>query len=447
MLNLCHKLPIILIALAICPSVIPVVYAGEPAVSSCILGRKENGLTGTYHTNGRVAFDSRPAKEWEFMATGTGVTGLTVNFPKEMVMQINHSAAIDELGKLRALGRVHLDLAGSPFANSSSFNMEHDLRRSVIKACAETDSGPVKVEIRAHVPMDAVRIDIYDEREAPGDVSIWFKEDAPSEKLFIAGNRVMLRHENPSTGEGIKDGNRHWLAGRTFGMCVRSMTDRGIQWSDGRLTIPASRHHILYIVGISRLGGARAFDKSITERMNRVVATNSDEFVRTHEAWWRQFWARSYFEPDDPKGRMVRYRAAFDLFRYYTACCTSDRRETPARFQIDLVAETQASGVHNIERPADIPVLPQPCVVRFPGRHVALPITEHQLGRPYREQLTLLAVQYVGYLRLGPGKHVGSAPAHVFGGHKQITRQYLRLHLASAVIPFHPPTGNLRRGG
>ncbi|MHB9035413.1 MAG: hypothetical protein ACYC64_02010 [Armatimonadota bacterium] len=311
-------------------------YAGESAIFSCILGSRDNGITGTYYTDGRVAFDSRPAKEWEFMATGTGVTGLTVNFPSEMVMQINHSAGIDESGKLRALGRIHLDLTGSPFANSSSFNMEHDLRRSVIKASAKTDTGVVRVDIRAHVGLDAIRLDIYDEREAPGDMSIRFEDDAPSEKLFTAGNQLVLRHENPATGEGVSDVNRQWLARRTFGMCIRSDVGKGITWSDGRLTAPASRHRILYIVGISQLGGSSAFDKSITERTDEVAAMSESDFVRTHEAWWKQFWARSYFEPDDPKGRMVRYSAAFDLSRYYTACCTSERRETPARFQIDL---------------------------------------------------------------------------------------------------------------
>jgi hypothetical protein len=33
---------------------------------------------------------------------------------------------------------------------------------------------------------------------------------------------------------------------------------------------------------------------------------------------------------------MLKYQAAFDLYRYYLACCASDRRETPVRFQIDL---------------------------------------------------------------------------------------------------------------
>jgi len=62
-------------------------------------GGLAGGVTGIYDPSGRVRFETRPIREWEFMATGTGVTGVTVNFPEEMVLQVNHSAAIDEGGK------------------------------------------------------------------------------------------------------------------------------------------------------------------------------------------------------------------------------------------------------------------------------------------------------------------------------------------------------------
>ena len=103
----------------------------EPRRDVVVLGNSALGLTGVYHPDGRVTFDGKPVEEWEFMATGTGVTGLTVNFPDEMVMQVNHSAAIDEGGRLRALARLHVDLGGRPFATATRFRMDHDLRRSV----------------------------------------------------------------------------------------------------------------------------------------------------------------------------------------------------------------------------------------------------------------------------------------------------------------------------
>ncbi len=294
-----------------------------------------SAVNGRYTPDGRVVFDKRPVKEWEFMATGTGITGLTVSFPDEMLIQVNHSASIDEQAMVRALSRLHLNLEGSPFKNSTSFRMETDFRRSVIFAEAQTDTGAVRVEIRAHVPMDAFRIDIFDERKTPGSLTLRFEEDAPSVALASA-NGMLFFHENPKEGKSIERGNQDWLAGRTFGLCVESAVSEGVKSDGGQMTVPALSHQVLYLVGASDRAGKDAFLKSVAERMRQVAALSRDEFISSHEAWWREFWARSYFEPNDPSGELIRYRAAFDLFRYYTACCTSDRRETPARFQIEL---------------------------------------------------------------------------------------------------------------
>ena len=296
--------------------------------------RSAGVVTGIYDPRGRVRFETRPIREWEFMATGTGVTGVTVNFPEEMVLQVNHSAAIDEQGLVRALSRLHLNLEGSPFADSKSFRMETDFRKSLIRAEAQTASGPVRVEIRAHVPLDAFRIDIYDERQTPGALSIRFEEDAPAVAL-ASGRGLFFFHENPSEGKGINSSTHDWLAGRTFGLCVELEGD-GVQCAGKQMTLTASKHQVLYIVGASEQKGKDAFLKSVAERTRQLAALSQDEFIASHEEWWRPFWTRSYFEPDGTNVEYLRYRAAFDLFRYYTACCTSDRRETPARFQIEL---------------------------------------------------------------------------------------------------------------
>jgi len=308
---------------------IPFLTLGVP------LSKDPSAVNGRYTPDGRVVFDKRPAKEWEFMATGTGITGLTVSFPDEMLIQVNHSASIDELAMVRALSRLHLNLEGSPFKNSTSFRMETDFRRSVIFAEAQTDTGKVRLEIRAHVPMDAFRIDIFDERKIPGSLSLRFEEDAPSVALASAKGMLFF-HENPKEGKGINSRNQHWLAGRMFGLCVESAVGDGVKSEGGQMTVPALSHQVLYLVGASDRNGKDAFLKSVAERMRQVTALSRDGFISSHEAWWRQFWARSYFEPNDPSGKLIRYRAASDLFRYYTACCTSDRRESPARFQIDL---------------------------------------------------------------------------------------------------------------
>ena len=321
--------------------------SGDPAAGTCVLGSPKNGLTGTYDRRGRIRFDARPVQEWAFMATGTGVTGLAVNFPAEMIVQINHAAAIDEQGRLRVLARLHLDLAGAPFEKAKRFRMEHDLRRSVITALAETDEGLVRVDIRAHVEHDVIRIDIDDRRTTPGQLTVRLEEDAPSSAMFNQETGLCLWHENDAakimppkpenaaSGSGVMGDNREWLAGRTFGLCVcpGQQTDSA---SGQTLQLPPAAHHTIDVLGLSTLGGYAAFAGAVAHRLTTIRAESQDTFIGTHEAWWKAFWAQSSFEPGGEDGTMTRYKAAFDLYRYYLACCSNEQRETPVRFQIDL---------------------------------------------------------------------------------------------------------------
>ncbi|MBM3500723.1 MAG: hypothetical protein FJX74_18855 [Armatimonadetes bacterium] len=305
----------------------------EPRRDGVVLGDPALGLTGLYSPDGRIVFEGRPTQEWEFMATGTGVTGLTVNFPDEMVVQVNHSAAIDEGGKLRALARLHLDPEGRPFATATTFRMEHDLRRSVIRAFAETPDGPVRVEIRAHVPRDVVRVDVEDGRKTPGALTVRLEEDAPSEVSAGEGGSICLWHVNPDSGGAINEENRAWLAGRTFGLAVAA-EGATADLPTRTLALPAGARHSFVLAGVSTLGGVEAFQAAVDEALGRTGGAK--RLVATHEAWWRGFWAQASFEPHDRDGSVLRHKAAFDLYRYYLACCAGERRETPVRFQIDL---------------------------------------------------------------------------------------------------------------
>jgi hypothetical protein len=300
----------------------------EPILGVLNLGPPE-GVTGRYHPEGRITFAGRPgAEDWEFMATGTGVTGVTVSAPAGLLLQVNHSAALDEGGKLRALARLHLDLDGSPFANATGFRMEHDLRRSVITILAETAAGPITVEIRAHVAADLIRVDLTDQRQTPGALTLRLEEDAPSRLTGDAEGGVCFGHENPA-------GDQEWLSGRAFGLAIAS-GEPAAQLTAGVLRLAAGARHTLLLAGASTTGGWDAFATSARARLAKAAGEGAERFVATHEAWWREFWARAAFVPGDTDGSMLRYRAAFDLYRYFLACSGSDRRETPVRFQMDL---------------------------------------------------------------------------------------------------------------
>ena len=228
-----------------------------------------------------------------------GVTGLTVSFPAAMVVQINHASAIDEAGQLRALGRLQLDLEGAPFAGAHEFRMEHD------------------------------------ERSTPGRLTVRLEEDAASEEEYNAQQGLRLWHENPETGSAISEATRKWLAGRTFGLSIYS-EQAGVAASGRTLALPPARRWVLYVAGASRPGGRGAFAEAVDQTLARVRGRGDEGFVRSHEVWREDFWQRSWLTVHPPSGRMLRYQAAFDLYRYYLACCAGDQRETPVRFQIDL---------------------------------------------------------------------------------------------------------------
>lgn len=272
------------------------------------------------------------------MATGTGVTGLIAGFPNQMLVQLNHGGAIDEAGKLRSLGRLHIDLTGNPFANSTSFHMEHDLRRSLIIATAQTATGVVRVEIRAHRPLDVIRLDVYDQRDSPGTLDLHIENDSPCETEWSEGSgRLVFWHENPQSTAVISSVRIDALSSRAYGACLSASADgRQSTFSGGHLVCGPAIHYVIQVAGAGLLGGKAALVGALASRMDRAAAMDFSQFVSTHESWWRDFWERSYFEPDDSGGKYSRYRAAFDLYRYYMACCASECRECPPRFQIDL---------------------------------------------------------------------------------------------------------------
>jgi hypothetical protein len=224
-------------------------------------------------------------------------------------VQVNHSAAIDEGGKLRSLGRLHVDLEGRPFANAGQFRMEHDLRKSVITAIAETPDGPVKVEIRAHVPHDAICIDVADNRRNPGPLTVRLEEDAASKDEFNPEHGLRLWHENPAAGAALQEAMAselegsvfRGLSGRAFGLTVLPTLAEATV-SGRTMTLPASARHTLYVVGVSTPGGIPALAEALTQALAGARSTGDDGFRETHAAWWDSFWRRSQVVIPDPSG-------------------------------------------------------------------------------------------------------------------------------------------------
>ena len=122
------------------------------------------------------------------------------------------------------------------------------------------------------------------------------------------------------------------LKNRAFGLGVRA--DSGSQFTRNRIEMPARRHSVVYIAAAAAIGRERLFD-AIQKRLS--VATDEQTFIVDHEAWWKAFWDRVWFESD---ASMCRHLAAYDLYRYFSAVVSGRDREFPERFQMVMLRST-----------------------------------------------------------------------------------------------------------
>ncbi len=308
----------------------------DTEIYTCKLGKAD--FKGTYSTDGRITFDQLPVNEWEFMATGTGKTGVTISYPGDMVIQVNHADSFDQAGQWRSLGRLHISLGANPFVKPVSSQMQHNLRTSTIQTKVTTANGDVRVELRAHRVHDVIRLDVYDERQwangwIPPGFQIRYDRTYSHAEDDLAGAYLSWHENETTTDESVE-----WpgISGRTFGTAVLVYSeDEMVGWKAGLLETPFAKHYVVYIIG-SAAPNKAGFMDDVNKKIHLVKQTDRDEFISSHESWWRDFWQRSYFKPDDPNGSFTRFQAAFDIYRYYIACCSSAQRDWPVRFQNDL---------------------------------------------------------------------------------------------------------------
>ncbi|OGV91787.1 MAG: hypothetical protein A3K19_20220 [Lentisphaerae bacterium RIFOXYB12_FULL_65_16] len=340
-------------------------------VHACALGdpgrafpnRPADGLIGRYRTDGVVTFDRQPRQPWEFMATGTGTTGIAVGAGRDLRLQVNHAGAVDGWGVQHALGVLHIDGSGQPLVENRGFKMMHDLRRSVITIEVDTGTGAVRAEVRAHKELDVIRIDLFDARPQPGDLGIRIESDHPHVTDVLPDHLRLSWHENRASivrdswlWSGVSDPEKlpDPLRGRRFGLAVAVETDlHDAGWRDDLFAAsrvrdensmakadgaPPKGRTTIWLTGVSEQCGETAWRDEVLRRIKAARDLSHDEFVASHERWWSEFWARSCFEPRDPGGRFTCQRASFDLYRYYMACCSSPARPWPERFQNTLFA-------------------------------------------------------------------------------------------------------------
>jgi hypothetical protein len=299
---------------------------------------------GRYTADSKITFEGKCQYPWEFMATGTGVSGLTIAAGREVTTQINHSAAFDELGFLRSLGRLRLDWYGgggfwsderTRFSGLDKVvRMVHDLRQSVIMITSEGGKGGLRLEVRAHKELDVIRIDIVEEPYVGGQLHLQLQKDYMIEDR-VENDTYLSWHVNPSGT----------TSNRCFGTAMAFDVPEGCtqKWWSGRGEVETrgkyerTKKYTLWIVAGSNRNGFAAWSEDVLARLAKARAMG-DGFIASHEAWWHEFWERSRLELPGDDGSHLRHKAAFDIYRYYMTCSTDRRRETPLRWFNDVLS-------------------------------------------------------------------------------------------------------------
>lgn len=304
-----------------------------------------DGVYGRYTADSKITFEGKCRNSWEFMATGTGVSGLTVSAGSEITAQINHSATFDDGSwdgkeKVRNLGRLRMNWIGDfwpdlRFAGSDKMvRMEHDLQRSVIVITSVGGKCSLGLEIRAHKELDLFRVDILEETafaDCTGLFQLQMQKDYPFE-AGIEDSVYLSWYQNRS---GL-------VTGRCFGTAMAFDTPTGCsaRWDMGRGQVvkdqqQAQTRYTLWIVPGSNANGFEAWRDDVCTRL-ACARRMGETFYTSHDTWWSDFWNRSRITFPGDDGSYLRHQAAFELYRYYMACSADVRRETPNRIAMEL---------------------------------------------------------------------------------------------------------------
>ena len=303
---------------------------------------------GRFTADNQLRFDEPCVNPWEFMATGTGITGLTIGAGQEITGQINHSGDVNESGYLGcALGRFRIFWQPLSCGNQQAafsgpdkkVRMEQDLRKSVIRIMSDGGKVKIRVEVRAHMDLDVIQLDFSEESEKPLQGYEWGGLIFQLEKSYPFEARVedqtyLNWHINKA------------LNSRCYGTAIAFDIPAGCEqrWAYGGAGLNQIQRskfkgtklkYTMWIVAGANVNGFEAWHKDVTTRL-KLARESGGGFVPSHEEWWKKFWEISQLEFPGDDGSHLRHLAAFSFYRYYLACSANRQREVPLTFMNTL---------------------------------------------------------------------------------------------------------------
>lgn len=280
---------------------------------------------GHWSPDKKIIYDKKPVESWQCMPVGTGKTGCTVWVPDGLCLQISHNGCWAPDGNLPSIMRIHIDVDGKPFTNSKMYRQELDLCEAAVKIQTADLDGDVSVYIIAHTELDVIYLEICDNRNSKGKITIRPEVWRQGMEIESVDDFILCTETNRISGfdeinlqSGVKKGFIDPIKGLSYGAAI--WTDRWLdRHSDDFIREEGADAKIR--VMIAAASGKMSKEDLVHELKNRIknaVAIPEYDIKCSHRNSWKCFWDKSRLELNSASN-LQQLRAVWHLNRYFTA--------------------------------------------------------------------------------------------------------------------------------
>lgn len=303
------------------------------------------------------------------MPIGNGDIGMNVwgEQDGDLLLLLSKTDAWSENHRLLKLGRVRVKLSPNPFIDGAPFTQTLHLRQGEIELSAGEGAEEVRIRIWVDANRPVIRIEADSEspfdvkaqlevwrnaqRELEGEeiVSAYGLHGTPSpvyvypDTILTAQDRISWFHRNENSiwEDNLKYlGMASWISQstdpllhRTFGGCIQC--SGLVNESPAILTSQAPRNH--FVLSIHPLCAQVETVDAWLVKLDKAIADNDSHELdldrELHQAWWNEFWNRSWIRVTGFADAETLTRA-YTLQRWISAC--AGRGAYPIKFNGSL---------------------------------------------------------------------------------------------------------------
>ncbi|NWK55243.1 hypothetical protein HW115_06450 [Verrucomicrobiaceae bacterium N1E253] len=299
----------------------------------------------------------------------------------DLLFYLSKSDAWSGNGRLLKLGKVRLKLEPGLIAKDAVFSQKLDLATGTIRI--QTRGVNIAFWIDAHRPLVHVEVDSEKEHHAAVTFEPWRTKQRvlkgkethsaygllkgppvtvePDKVLPSKNHSIRWFHRNQKSCYDVTLKNQHLghliekypdpLMGRTFGGMIHA---RGMVQRDDRTLAtknPVKQLHLQIHALTAQTETEQEWLDQLTKRKSEHDAKPLAEARQAHQAWWKQFWNRSWIyisetgaeeKQPNPSSDAYRVTQAYVLQRWINAC--AGRGKFPIKFNGSLFTVTGKDG-------------------------------------------------------------------------------------------------------